>query len=157
RRARAATRRVEALGHDAAPRHDGRGTGRRGGRRGGDGAARRLPGRHPGDARAGGRAEGMTEDRMRFRDKVAIVTGAGQGIGEAYATALAAEGASVVVADVNADQGRRVAEAIAASGGRARFVQVDVASPESTTAMADATLSAYGAIDYLVNNAAIYQ
>ena len=93
---------------------------------------------------------------MRFRDKVAIVTGAGQGIGEAYAAALAAEGARVVVADVNEAQGRRVAAAIAEGGGTARFVPVDVASPESTRAMAAATLEAYGAIDYLVNNAAIY-
>lgn len=93
---------------------------------------------------------------MRFPDKVAIVTGAGQGIGEAYAKALAAEGASVVVADVNEAQGRRVAAAIAETGGTARFVHVDVAAPDSTRAMADATLEAYGAIDYLVNNAAIY-
>lgn len=93
---------------------------------------------------------------MRFREKVAIVTGAGQGIGEAYAKALAAEGARVVVADVNEAQGARVAEEIGAAGGTARFVRVDVASPESTKAMADATVAAYGGIDYLVNNAAIY-
>jgi NAD(P)-dependent dehydrogenase (short-subunit alcohol dehydrogenase family) len=94
---------------------------------------------------------------MRFRDKVAIVTGAGQGIGEAYAEGLAAEGARVVVADVNEEQGARVAGEIAKAGGTATFVRVDVASPESTTAMADATIAAYGGIDYLVNNAAIYQ
>jgi NAD(P)-dependent dehydrogenase (short-subunit alcohol dehydrogenase family) len=94
---------------------------------------------------------------MRFREKVAIVTGAGQGIGEAYAKGVATEGASVVVADVNEAQGARVADAIAAAGGRARFVRVDVASPESTRAMADATIAAFGGIDYLVNNAAIYQ
>jgi len=94
---------------------------------------------------------------MRFQEKVAIVTGAGQGIGEAYAKALAVEGASVVVADVNEAQGRRVAEEIGKNGGAARFVHVDVASPESTKAMADATIAAYGGIDYLVNNAAIYQ
>lgn len=93
---------------------------------------------------------------MRFREKVAIVTGAGQGIGEAYAKALAKEGAAVVVADVNEAQGTRVADGIRTGGGEARFVRVDVASPESTKAMADATLAAYGAVDYLVNNAAIY-
>ncbi len=93
---------------------------------------------------------------MRFREKVAIVTGAGQGIGEAYAKALAAEGASVVVADVNEAQGARVAQEIGAAGGAARFVKVDVASPESTQAMAAATIDAYGGIDFLVNNAAIY-
>lgn len=93
---------------------------------------------------------------MRFREKVAIVTGAGQGIGEAYAKALAAEGASVVVADVNEAQGARVAQEIGAAGGTARFQKVDVASPESTQAMAASTITAYGGIDFLVNNAAIY-
>jgi len=90
---------------------------------------------------------------MRFEGKVAIVTGAAQGIGEAYAKALAAEGARVVVAELNEAQGRRVAEEI---GGAARFVRVDVASPESTQAMAAAAVEAFGGIDLLVNNAAIY-
>jgi len=91
-----------------------------------------------------------------FHDKVAIVTGAGQGIGEAYAKGLAAVGARVVVAEINEQQGRRVAEEIAASGGAARFIRVDVASPDSTRAMAAATTEAFGGIDFLVNNAAIY-
>ena len=93
---------------------------------------------------------------MRFKDKVAIVTGSGQGIGEAYAKAIAAEGASVIVADLNGPQGTRVAEEITKGGGTARFVEVDVASPDSTRAMAEATVRAYGGIDFLVNNAAIY-
>ena len=93
---------------------------------------------------------------MQFADKVAIVTGAGQGIGEAYAKALAAAGARVVVAELNEGQGRRVAAEIGSAGGAARFVQVDVASPESTQAMAAATIDAFGGIDFLVNNAAIY-
>ncbi len=93
---------------------------------------------------------------MEFTDKIAIVTGAGQGIGEAYAKALAAAGARVVVAELNESQGRRVAAEIAAAGGAARFVPVDVASPESTMAMAAATIEAFGGIDFLVNNAAIY-
>jgi len=93
---------------------------------------------------------------MSFQGKVAIVTGAGQGIGEGYAKALAAEGASVVVAEINEAQGRRVAAEIEGTGGKAKFVHVDVASPESTRAMAAATTDAVGGIDYLVNNAAIY-
>jgi NAD(P)-dependent dehydrogenase (short-subunit alcohol dehydrogenase family) len=94
---------------------------------------------------------------MRFADKVGIVTGAGQGIGEAYAKGLAAEGARVVVAELNEAQGRRVADEIREAGGEASFVHVDVASPESTQAMAEATRRTYGGIDFLVNNAAIYQ
>ncbi|MDO9495087.1 MAG: SDR family oxidoreductase [Nocardioides sp.] len=93
---------------------------------------------------------------MRFKDKVVIVTGAAQGIGEAYAKALAAEGASVVVADVNAESGEKVAAAINEVGGRAIFVHTDVSSAESATAMAERTVAEFGGIDGLVNNAAIY-
>ena len=92
----------------------------------------------------------------RFTDKVAIVTGAAQGIGEAYAKALAAEGARVVVADLNEDSGQRVAKEIEADGGTAMFVRCDVSDPASAQAMAEATVAAYGGIDHLVNNAAIY-
>ncbi len=87
---------------------------------------------------------------MRFQGKVAIVTGAARGIGEAYARALAAEGAKVVVSDLN-DRGNQVAEEI---GGL--FVHTDVSSEESARACAEATVAAYGGIDLLVNNAAIY-
>jgi 3-oxoacyl-[acyl-carrier protein] reductase len=93
---------------------------------------------------------------MRFADKVAVVTGAGQGIGEAYAKALAAAGASVAVADLNQEQGTRVAQEINDGGGRARAVVVDVSDPESAVHMATQTAETFGGIDYLVNNAAIY-
>jgi NAD(P)-dependent dehydrogenase (short-subunit alcohol dehydrogenase family) len=93
---------------------------------------------------------------MRFVDKVAIVTGAGQGIGEAYARALAAEGAAVVIAEINEEQGRRVAAQIQSSGARAHFVRTDVASPDSAVALAGETVRAFGGIDYLINNAAIF-
>jgi 3-oxoacyl-[acyl-carrier protein] reductase len=86
----------------------------------------------------------------RFEGKVAIVTGAAGGIGEAYARALAAEGASVVVADVSA-KGKAVADEI---GGL--FTQTDVSDEASVRAMADAAASRFGGIDLLVNNAAIF-
>ena len=93
---------------------------------------------------------------MRFENKVAVVTGAAQGIGAAYARGLAAEGAAVVVADVNEDSGANVVEEIEADGGRAIFVHTDVSSAESAEAMAARTVEELGGIDLLVNNAAIY-
>jgi NAD(P)-dependent dehydrogenase (short-subunit alcohol dehydrogenase family) len=98
----------------------------------------------------------MRFENQRFDGKVAIVTGAAQGIGEAYARALAAEGAKVVVADLNEDSGNRVAKEIEAGGGTAMFVRCDVSDAASATALAEATVAAYGGIDHLVNNAAIY-
>ena len=92
----------------------------------------------------------------QFDEKVAIVTGAGGGIGQAYAEALAREGAAVVVADINTDGAQKVADAILREGGTALALPVDVSSPESAKAMADATLAEFGGIDYLVNNAAIF-
>lgn len=87
----------------------------------------------------------------RFVDKVAIVTGSAGGIGEAYARALVDEGASVVIADLDVDRGRKVAADLGVL-----FVEVDVADEASTFAMANKTLERYGSIDLLVNNAAIY-
>jgi 3-oxoacyl-[acyl-carrier protein] reductase len=92
----------------------------------------------------------------RFNDKVAIVTGSAGGIGEAYARALAAEGAKVVVADRNEELGAAVAASITSDGGEALFVGVDVGSSESTLAMAATVVEHFGGIDHLVNNAAIY-
>jgi NAD(P)-dependent dehydrogenase (short-subunit alcohol dehydrogenase family) len=93
---------------------------------------------------------------VRFEGKVAIVTGAGQGIGEAYAKALAAEGARVGIADLNDAQAARVAKEVESVGGTALSVKVDVADPDSANAMARTVIDAYGGIDLLVNNAAIY-
>ncbi len=93
---------------------------------------------------------------MRFESKTAVVTGAGRGIGEAYATALAAEGAKVVVAELDRDNGERVAKEIEQAGGSAMFAEVDVSAEESAQSCAEATLAAFGRVDILVNNAAIY-
>jgi 3-oxoacyl-[acyl-carrier protein] reductase len=91
-----------------------------------------------------------------IRDRVAVVTGAGGGIGEAYAKGLAAAGARVAIAEIDKDAGARVAREIAASGGRALALEVDVGSPESTRAMAERAAAELGGIDFLVNNAAIF-
>lgn len=92
----------------------------------------------------------------RFADKVAIVTGSAGGIGAAYARALGEQGAAVVVADINAQGARDVAASISQAGGSALGVEVDVSSPESAQAMVAATIDAFGGVDLLVNNAAIY-
>lgn len=92
----------------------------------------------------------------QFEGKVAIVTGAAQGIGQAYAQALAGEGASVVVADINAEAADEVAKRIVVDGGAAIAVPVDVSDPDSAQVMADRVVAEFGGIDYLVNNAAIY-
>lgn len=92
----------------------------------------------------------------RFQDKVVVVTGAAQGIGEAYAKALAREGAAVVVADLNEAAGEQVVKQIETDGGTAMFVRCDVADPASAAALAAQVTEAYDGIDGLVNNAAIY-
>ena len=90
---------------------------------------------------------------MRFVSKTAIVTGAGGGIGEAYARALHGQGANVVIAELDEEKGLRVADDL---GDRAIFVHTDVGDPESTDAMAAETVERFGGIDHLVNNAAIF-
>ena len=91
-----------------------------------------------------------------FSGKTAVVTGAGGGIGQAYAEALAASGASVVIADIDGDGAETVAEAIRKSGGSALACVTDVSDAESATAMAAQAEEAFGGIDFLVNNAAIF-
>lgn len=94
--------------------------------------------------------------RYDFSGKVAVVTGAGRGIGRAYAEALGACGAAVVVADIDEDGAAAVAGAIEAAGGTAGAVRVDIAEEDSVTAMAAAATERYGGVDFLVNNAAVF-
>jgi NAD(P)-dependent dehydrogenase (short-subunit alcohol dehydrogenase family) len=88
--------------------------------------------------------------------KVAIVTGAGQGIGLDYARGLAREGAAVTVAEINAETGKKAADQLVAEGAKAIFVETDVSSGESTNEMARRTAEEFGGVDILVNNAAIF-
>jgi len=93
---------------------------------------------------------------MDFSGKTIIVTGAGGGIGEGYAKACAERGMHVVIAELNEEGGQRVASEINAAGGSALFVSTDVGSETSARACADATMEKFGAINYLINNAAIF-
>ncbi|HEY8515254.1 MAG TPA: SDR family oxidoreductase [Candidatus Binatia bacterium] len=93
---------------------------------------------------------------MKLKDNVAIITGAGQGIGEAYAHRFVEEGARVAVADINRDKGEAVAAALRAKGGDAIFVPVDVSSEDDTRRMAQTVVDKWGRIDTLIANAAIF-
>jgi len=90
------------------------------------------------------------------KGKCAIVTGAGQGIGRAVAKGLALHGARVVVAELNGENGKRVAREIEKDGGTALEIQTDVSEEESVRAMMAETLRVFQRIDIFVNNAAIF-
>jgi NAD(P)-dependent dehydrogenase (short-subunit alcohol dehydrogenase family) len=91
----------------------------------------------------------------RLAGKIAIITGAGRGIGEAIARTFAAEGASVVIAEKDSATGRAVATAISGSGGRAHFIETDVTDEKRVTDMVAETARAFGPPSVLVNNAGI--
>jgi NAD(P)-dependent dehydrogenase (short-subunit alcohol dehydrogenase family) len=94
---------------------------------------------------------------MRLENKVAIVTGAGQGIGEAAAAKMAKEGARVVVSDLNEQTGNAVAERIRDDGGEAVFVRADVSDVDDVKALMAATKEAFGRLDVLHNNAGVHE
>jgi 2-hydroxycyclohexanecarboxyl-CoA dehydrogenase len=90
---------------------------------------------------------------MSFKDKIAVVTGAASGIGQATAEALADEGARVIVADINRDKGEAAAAAMRAKGRKAEFLQVDMTDEASISAFAEAVKAKIGAVDILINGA----
>lgn len=92
---------------------------------------------------------------MRFKDRVAIVTGGNRGLGRAICLTLAREGARVVVAARSVERSQQVADEIGAAGGQALAVPLDVADPGSVQAMVDRVMARWGQIDMLVNNAGI--
>jgi len=92
---------------------------------------------------------------MRLQDKVALITGAGSGIGRESALLWASEGAKIVVADVNDDAGQAVAAEIAASGGEATYVRADVSKAADAEAMIRAAEERFGKLNVLFNNAGI--
>ena len=92
---------------------------------------------------------------MRLKDKVAIVTGAGHGMGEAEARLFAAEGAKVIVADILENEAERIAGDIRRANGDAIAAKIDVTSEPEWVALISKTVSTYGRLDILVNNAGI--
>lgn len=91
---------------------------------------------------------------MRLNGKVAIITGAAQGIGKAYAVGFAAEGAKIVIADI-AD-GQNAVREVEEKGGEAFYIKTDVSIEAQCVAMAKSAVERFGAIDILINNAAVF-
>jgi NAD(P)-dependent dehydrogenase (short-subunit alcohol dehydrogenase family) len=92
----------------------------------------------------------------RLTNKVALVSGAAKGIGRSIATALALEGAAVVLADVDAENGQTATTAIERKGGHARFVELDVTQERQWTEVVASVTDGFGRLDVLVNNAGIF-
>src|SRR5947207_15878086 len=90
---------------------------------------------------------------MRLKDKVALITGAGSGIGEATAKTFAREGARVMVADLNDEGGKRVVAEIRKAGGEAEFCHSDVGITSEIEKMIKGTVDRFGQLDVLHNNA----
>jgi 3-oxoacyl-[acyl-carrier protein] reductase len=97
----------------------------------------------------------ISQDRLRLKDKVAIITGGAKGIGRAYALGMASEGAKIVIADLNMDYAEATTKEIQNKYGEALPIKVDVSSVEDTLDMARKTEKRFGRIDILLNNAAM--
>ncbi len=93
--------------------------------------------------------------KPRLKDKITIITGAGQGIGQSCAETFAREGAKVVVANRSVEHGETTTSQIIDQGGEAIFIQVDVSQPEQVEAMVIRTINHFGRLDVLVSNAGI--
>ena len=92
----------------------------------------------------------------RLKDKIAVITGSGKGLGEAMARLFSREGAKIVVFDIDAEAGRDTVEQIRDGAGEAIFVQGDVSNLDDATRMIREAIDAYGRVDVLVNNAAVH-
>jgi NAD(P)-dependent dehydrogenase (short-subunit alcohol dehydrogenase family) len=92
---------------------------------------------------------------MRLRDKVCLITGAGSGIGQSTAALFAAEGAAVIVNDLDDGKGQDTVSRIEAAGGTALYIRADVTRPHEVSAMTERALARFGRIDALFNNAGI--
>ena len=92
----------------------------------------------------------------RMKDKVAVITGSGKGLGEAMALLFSREGAKIIVFDIDEGAGRETVEQIREQGGEAIFVHGDVSNPDDAVRLIDAAVDAYSRADVLVNNAGIH-
>ena len=99
----------------------------------------------------------MLLDKFLLTGQVGIVTGGGQGLGKVFCHAFAEAGADIVIAEINAETGPETAEEVKSLGRQGLFIPTDVRDPESVTEMVKKTLSTFGRIDFLMNNAGIVQ
>ncbi len=92
---------------------------------------------------------------MKFKDKIAVITGSGKGIGREIALEYARSGAITIIAEVNTGAGKETAARISSQGGKAEFIQTDVSDPESISKMFKIIGEKFGKVDILVNNTGI--